>query len=542
MYEDDSSVQSWAAYSETSFDSDKIDSDIEAELYSAIHHETIKTPSSDLIPNTDLSIDDEQNSSSLYNSCETPEVKVIKDFSFSSSQLYEVSGSDCNTTIETSDVCDTNINEKPDVMNGSVNGNTSTPDVKVTTPNFKRKFEVLIKDLESTPSISLKSNEREDIVKTIARKKKKLNKSGSFNGKPAKSSVSDSSDSDSIIWSEDDDVQPIEIQTNLNKEFEVVALSSDSSSDESFDPLDDACMFKGGLGSSQLTDQPSSSKDPWHINSEDLYRRNKRGAGSRYHENAVLHCTNCKLKGHTFKFCSAPKTLKCFICGEDHLGANCQYKVCKKCYHIGHDSRFCNQRFVEFCPLCNMRGHPVKYCPDLWRRYHVTTKSGKVVVANSISSNSPVYCFNCGEMGHNGAMCRVAYPDKFSFPTWTSVIAHEHPNKTIKKSLLEQRHVAMGGTPNWSPITHYQQQNFAQSQTSPKKMKKLKNKKKKKKLSLNTSKDGSGPSKSKDFSFPRTPKPEQKKKGKRKNQRPFLAALQQRFGISSNSDVQNKFV
>ncbi|KAK7079819.1 hypothetical protein SK128_002218 [Halocaridina rubra] len=117
-------------------------------------------------------------------------------------------------------------------------------------------------------------------------------------------------------------------------------------------------------------------------------------------------CSVCRQLGHTEDECE--KVPCCYICSEaTHTDAwNCPSFCCLWCGGPTHGFRDCENNISSFCQLCKRKGHNKKFCPDLWRRFHLTT-SGNTPVPPSMPAmmGKRVYCFICAQAGHHGHNC-----------------------------------------------------------------------------------------------------------------------------------------
>ncbi|KAF3687634.1 Zinc finger CCHC domain-containing protein 7 TRAMP-like complex RNA-binding factor ZCCHC7 [Channa argus] len=131
---------------------------------------------------------------------------------------------------------------------------------------------------------------------------------------------------------------------------------------------------------------------------------------SRYYTAKNIHCRNCSKTGHLSKNCPEPKKLlSCFLCGTPgHLVSECPNKHCNNCGLPGHQYNSCSEKayWHKQCHRCSMRGHFFDACPEIWRQYHITTKSGPPVKQQGEENGqSPAYCYNCSKKGHFGHAC-----------------------------------------------------------------------------------------------------------------------------------------
>ncbi|GFU06315.1 uncharacterized protein NPIL_200431 [Nephila pilipes] len=416
-----------------SYYSDWIDSDIEAELYSSIHHDV-----------TDNSISYQENiDTSKGNLGLSQENSILSRENPVSSQI-------------------TSVHPKSSQKQGFQKTHNNKP--------IKRKSDVVSEILENI-QVTCESDSRSISFGIISSEPKIDNHMHLIKQSNADSLVEDetvSSDSDSsVIFFEPDESEPL---TNL-KHKTIILSSGDDESDSSTERMfAKSCQVKGKSLPNNLS---SNEKDLWHVNIDDKYRSRK---SYRYHERAVLTCSNCNMKGHNARFCQVPKMIKCFICGGNHSGNHCRDKMCSKCTKRGHDGKRCYAGVIDSCFLCNMKGHVTKNCPDLWRRYHLTTSFGKIVEGEQYISNAS-YCYNCGLLGHYGAECTMTRMDNSTFPTWTSVISYNNPRaiyrnegkKGFSKENAHDRNI------NLKVIKSKQQTRSAQVTPSQQRKKKKKN-------------------------------------------------------------------
>ncbi|XP_023124952.2 zinc finger CCHC domain-containing protein 7 [Amphiprion ocellaris] len=175
--------------------------------------------------------------------------------------------------------------------------------------------------------------------------------------------------------------------------------------------------LEGGSDSNEDGDEKQGN---WLVSDKDIEARiyNKdKGAriavqrvASRYYTGKNVHCRNCNKTGHLSKNCPEPKkVLPCFLCGTSgHVVSECPRKHCNNCGLPGHLYESCSERayWHKQCHRCSMTGHFFDACPEIWRQYHITTKTGPPVKRQAEDSGrSPAFCYNCSKKGHFGHEC-----------------------------------------------------------------------------------------------------------------------------------------
>lgn len=149
---------------------------------------------------------------------------------------------------------------------------------------------------------------------------------------------------------------------------------------------------------------------------------------SRYYTSKNVQCRNCNKHGHLSKNCPEPKkVLPCFLCGNPgHQVSQCPNKHCNNCGLPGHLYESCSERayWHKQCHRCRMTGHFFDACPEIWRQYHITTKTGTPVKQQGEDrGRSPAYCYNCSRKGHFGHACTRQRMFNGTYPT-TPFINH----------------------------------------------------------------------------------------------------------------------
>jgi len=170
----------------------------------------------------------------------------------------------------------------------------------------------------------------------------------------------------------------------------------------------------------------------WFVDRSDRFgdlpslRKNRYFAGK-----TRIRCLNCNHWDHVARNCREPKKIACCnVCGDPgHSPFQCPKKVCFGC---GRPSKI----YIECCPDCRReRGavclicklnHLTTQCPDLWRRYHMTTtlQSQPTATTTSLKPDHLQKCYLCAGSGHLPFNCRAAPQSKYLMPN-PAVIQYE---------------------------------------------------------------------------------------------------------------------
>ncbi|XP_022920274.2 uncharacterized protein [Onthophagus taurus] len=182
----------------------------------------------------------------------------------------------------------------------------------------------------------------------------------------------------------------------------------------------------------------SDNPDDWKILDIDrLHFRYETPRGPRCHRcrevgHMALHCTNKQ----------GPRP--CILCGErGHQDPRCPLAMCTSCGNLGGHTTYCSRcahwQKVQ-CHLCKLYGHIDSVCPDLWRRYHLTTKPGPIVKPReeTFKDERDRWCALCSKSGHLENKCRRGnrthpvtnpqiqfYVDLYNFPKDQPFIYHK---------------------------------------------------------------------------------------------------------------------
>lgn len=175
-------------------------------------------------------------------------------------------------------------------------------------------------------------------------------------------------------------------------------------------------------------DQQTNERSAWHIIAADYQVK----PNLRYFAQ-MDRCIQCRQFGHKMNNC--PKVPRCNLCSEtDHTSrCDCPNDCCFRCgekhFHCPATSR------AVTCSLCSFPGHCRQLCPDLWRRFHLTT--------SGVEANTPVkatprlvgdkFCCNCGKRGHYGYDCELDFYKRSYVQVTQSVISYSTPFSLVNE-------------------------------------------------------------------------------------------------------------
>uniref|UniRef100_A0A1A8J8L3 Zinc finger CCHC domain-containing protein 7 n=1 Tax=Nothobranchius kuhntae TaxID=321403 RepID=A0A1A8J8L3_NOTKU len=313
-------------------------------------------------------------------------------------------------------------------------------------------------------------------------------------------SESDSSNDDGICAMKTSTPGRQEIQirkSSLGVPVTVISSSSDTSESESdtdssdsegSDDLENWMILGQGMqdgdqsislnleaGSDYSTeDKGGGGGGSWLVSDKDkealIYNKDHRGqrfvvqVSNRYYTGKNVHCRNCNKTGHLSKNCPDPKkSSPCFLCGiTSHQSRDCPNKHCNNCGQPGHLFESCGERayWHKHCYRCNLKGHFLDACPEIWRQYHMTTKSGLPVQQKAREKGQSAYCYNCSMKGHFGFACKRkrmfsgVYPSSSLINRYDTAVDIKHRQRRMKLKADEMRETGCLPDPLPTFLTH----------------------------------------------------------------------------------------
>ncbi|XP_065567967.1 zinc finger CCHC domain-containing protein 7-like isoform X1 [Artemia franciscana] len=179
--------------------------------------------------------------------------------------------------------------------------------------------------------------------------------------------------------------------------------------------------------------QLPKDKELWKIDPADKYKDFRR---NRYFNTYKGRCSNCNQVGHPFRECPDPiKPIICSMCGGvGHNRFQCQLALClqcgtrtpkyqEMCSRCRHDLRI-------ICCICKMQGHGPVRCPDVWRRYHLSTEPGHVSAPCTPPQRLIVRktgCCNCASKHHSVSSCPSRRESVLPLHLNETIFSYENP-------------------------------------------------------------------------------------------------------------------
>jgi len=169
----------------------------------------------------------------------------------------------------------------------------------------------------------------------------------------------------------------------------------------------------------------------WPIDRSDVYS----GGSQRPRYFQGKKCNNCNQFGHLLRSCPEPEKIpRCCMCGvAGHGETRCPSRACLRCGQPGfgflESCMHCRRLNDTECAECGYYGHVARDCPDLWRRFHMTTTGTRVTVPRTGTAEKPVkecWCCNCGRRGHIKDNCRSYSYSKYP-PSTLRVVSYKQP-------------------------------------------------------------------------------------------------------------------
>ncbi|KAM4732736.1 uncharacterized protein FYW61_008418 [Anableps anableps] len=196
-------------------------------------------------------------------------------------------------------------------------------------------------------------------------------------------------------------------------------------------------------GDEDATDKGvKSGGDIWAVSDKDKYGY-AQSLGSRYFmagRSAI--CNICNRMGHVAKSCYFHKKCPtCVLCGvQGHVQRDCPSRPCSTCGLPSHALNPCKVPPVwkQHCQRCGVTGHMFDTCPDTWRQYHLTVKSGvpfRPRTGWSLKHKSHhAHCYNCSKRGHYGHECTKRRMISGTFPTLPNVCHYDTLEDILQRS------------------------------------------------------------------------------------------------------------
>lgn len=150
------------------------------------------------------------------------------------------------------------------------------------------------------------------------------------------------------------------------------------------------------------------------------------------------------------------------MCGTvGHMDTRCPTKCCLGCGTPGgmflESCLHCRNLARVECQECGGLGHLRMFCPDLWRRYHLTTRPGPPVepMMDSHKKKYERWCCNCGREGHLVDQCKRYLYSKYPAPELTVKNYSEPPQFHLDEPKApegEKRQKYVSSSPGWQFI------------------------------------------------------------------------------------------
>ncbi|XP_011478380.1 zinc finger CCHC domain-containing protein 7 [Oryzias latipes] len=190
-----------------------------------------------------------------------------------------------------------------------------------------------------------------------------------------------------------------------------------------------------------VTDESVTSQShTWLVSDKDKYGYDQSLFGRYFFPGRSSFCYRCFKSGHVAKRCSFDKkSSTCVLCGtQGHVQKNCPGRPCPDCGLPAHGLHPCRIPPVwnQHCRRCGMIGHLSFTCPDTWRQYHRTVRSGVPLSSRPVarlSQKSCAHCYNCSKRGHYGYECARIRMVRGTFPTLPYVCHYDSLEDVLRR-------------------------------------------------------------------------------------------------------------
>uniref|UniRef100_A0A2S2P5W0 Zinc finger CCHC domain-containing protein 7 n=1 Tax=Schizaphis graminum TaxID=13262 RepID=A0A2S2P5W0_SCHGA len=136
----------------------------------------------------------------------------------------------------------------------------------------------------------------------------------------------------------------------------------------------------------KIKEKYGSNPIDWSLDPMDLYKSNS--------NTPRMRCSICRQFGHTGYNCKDQyKPPICIMCGmEGHHFHSCNKKICLSCgtwqKNFTNNCSICLSMIKVKCNMCNDVGHESSYCTETWRRFHSTISTAPEPESNKFAQST----------------------------------------------------------------------------------------------------------------------------------------------------------